>query len=75
VFRRSAAGPSGVLTPGCLPVFRYKIITEKPSGTISGQQKFENGNIEWSTEMPVSCSLSKSVLHKIRSIKIKVMRG
>ena len=44
-----------------LPPPRYKIITEKPSGTISGQQKFENGNIEWSTEMPVSCSLAKSV--------------
>lgn len=38
---------------------RYKIITEKPSGTISGHQKCENGKIEWSTEMPVSCSLSK----------------
>uniref|UniRef100_A0AAX7SNS9 Protein kinase domain-containing protein n=1 Tax=Astatotilapia calliptera TaxID=8154 RepID=A0AAX7SNS9_ASTCA len=37
----------------------YKIITEKPSGTISGHQKCENGKIEWSTEMPVSCSLSK----------------
>lgn len=43
----------------CLLSRRYKIITEKPSGTISGQQKFENGKIEWSTEMPVSCSLSK----------------
>uniref|UniRef100_A0A3Q1H9C5 Serine/threonine-protein kinase TBK1 n=1 Tax=Anabas testudineus TaxID=64144 RepID=A0A3Q1H9C5_ANATE len=35
----------------------YKIITEKPSGTISGHQKCENGKIEWSTEMPVSCIL------------------
>uniref|UniRef100_A0A7N6FAZ5 Protein kinase domain-containing protein n=1 Tax=Anabas testudineus TaxID=64144 RepID=A0A7N6FAZ5_ANATE len=26
----------------------YKIITEKPSGTISGHQKCENGKIEWS---------------------------
>uniref|UniRef100_A0A3B1KBW2 Serine/threonine-protein kinase TBK1 n=1 Tax=Astyanax mexicanus TaxID=7994 RepID=A0A3B1KBW2_ASTMX len=58
---------------GCLP-FRpfegprrnkevmYKIITEKPSGAISGHQKFENGKIEWCAEMPVSCSLSRATL-------------
>uniref|UniRef100_A0A8B9LEU1 Protein kinase domain-containing protein n=1 Tax=Astyanax mexicanus TaxID=7994 RepID=A0A8B9LEU1_ASTMX len=57
---------------GCLP-FRpfegprrnkevmYKIITEKPSGAISGHQKFENGKIEWCAEMPVSCSLSRGL--------------
>ncbi|NXU50626.1 TBK1 kinase, partial [Turnix velox] len=39
----------------------YKIITGKPSGAISGIQKAENGPIEWSWEMPVSCSLSKGL--------------
>ncbi|XP_059702960.1 serine/threonine-protein kinase TBK1 [Haemorhous mexicanus] len=39
----------------------YKIITGKPSGAISGVQKAENGPIEWSWEMPVSCSLSKGL--------------
>ncbi|KAJ8381224.1 hypothetical protein SKAU_G00020020, partial [Synaphobranchus kaupii] len=39
----------------------YKIITEKPSGAISGVQKFENGKIEWSTDMPISCILSKDL--------------
>ncbi|TRY82710.1 hypothetical protein DNTS_018772 [Danionella cerebrum] len=39
----------------------YKIITEKPSGAVSGQQKCENGKIEWSSEMPISCSLSKGL--------------
>uniref|UniRef100_A0A803TDA4 Serine/threonine-protein kinase TBK1 n=1 Tax=Anolis carolinensis TaxID=28377 RepID=A0A803TDA4_ANOCA len=39
----------------------YKIITGKPSGAISGVQKAENGPIEWSREMPVSCSLSKGL--------------
>ncbi|KAM4672252.1 serine/threonine-protein kinase TBK1 isoform 2-T6 [Amazona ochrocephala] len=39
----------------------YKIITGKPSGAISGIQKAENGPIEWSREMPVSCSLSKGL--------------
>ncbi|KAL7982625.1 hypothetical protein Chor_010223 [Crotalus horridus] len=39
----------------------YKIITGKPSGAISGVQKAENGPIEWSRDMPVSCSLSKGL--------------
>ncbi|NWU31525.1 TBK1 kinase, partial [Dyaphorophyia castanea] len=39
----------------------YKIITGKPSGAISGIQKAENGPIEWSLEMPISCSLSKGL--------------
>ncbi|TRZ18997.1 hypothetical protein HGM15179_008129 [Zosterops borbonicus] len=39
----------------------YKIITGKPSGAISGIQKAENGPIEWSWEMPISCSLSKGL--------------
>ncbi|XP_065489433.1 serine/threonine-protein kinase TBK1 [Caloenas nicobarica] len=39
----------------------YKIITGKPPGAISGIQKAENGPIEWSWEMPVSCSLSKGL--------------
>lgn len=47
-----------VFTEPFVPL-RYKIITEKPPGTISGHQKSENGKIEWSTEMPVSCSLAK----------------
>nr|XP_060515642.1 serine/threonine-protein kinase TBK1 [Panthera onca] len=39
----------------------YKIITGKPSGAISGVQKAENGPIDWSGDMPISCSLSRSV--------------
>ncbi|XP_074798224.1 serine/threonine-protein kinase TBK1 isoform X3 [Natator depressus] len=40
----------------------YKIITGKPSGAISGVQKAENGPIEWSRDMPISCSLSKAAI-------------
>ncbi|XP_053318026.1 serine/threonine-protein kinase TBK1 [Spea bombifrons] len=36
----------------------YKIITGKPSGAISGVQRAENGPIEWSRDLPLSCSLS-----------------
>lgn len=36
----------------------YKIITGKPSGAISGVQRAENGPIEWSRELTLSCNLS-----------------
>ncbi|KAM4678197.1 serine/threonine-protein kinase TBK1 [Discoglossus pictus] len=36
----------------------YKIITGKPSGAISGVQRAENGLIEWSRDLPITCSLS-----------------
>ncbi|KAG8447019.1 hypothetical protein GDO86_014460 [Hymenochirus boettgeri] len=36
----------------------YKIITGKPSGAISGVQRAENGPIEWSRELPITCNLS-----------------
>uniref|UniRef100_A0A8C4LHL2 Serine/threonine-protein kinase TBK1 n=1 Tax=Equus asinus asinus TaxID=83772 RepID=A0A8C4LHL2_EQUAS len=39
----------------------YKILTGKPSGAISGVQKAENGPIDWSGDMPVSCSLSRGL--------------
>ncbi|XP_078532253.1 serine/threonine-protein kinase TBK1 [Lissotriton helveticus] len=39
----------------------YQIITGKPSGAISGLQKAENGPIEWSRDMPASCSLSRGL--------------
>lgn len=53
-------GGWGGLASGDQRLFcRYQIITEKPAGSISGLQKCENGKIEWSSDMPVSCSLSK----------------
>ncbi|XP_063073308.1 serine/threonine-protein kinase TBK1 [Engraulis encrasicolus] len=53
----------------------YKIITEKPSGTISGQQKFENGKIEWSSEMPVSCSLSKGLQSLLTPVLANILEA
>lgn len=41
-----------------LPFNRYKITTEKPPGAIAGVQRQENGSIEWSYELPVTCQLS-----------------
>uniref|UniRef100_A0AAQ5Z5W9 Protein kinase domain-containing protein n=1 Tax=Amphiprion ocellaris TaxID=80972 RepID=A0AAQ5Z5W9_AMPOC len=53
----------------------YKIITEKPSGTISGLQKCENGKIEWSTEMPVSCSLSKGLQSLLTPVLANILEA
>ncbi|XP_066559380.1 inhibitor of nuclear factor kappa-B kinase subunit epsilon isoform X2 [Amia ocellicauda] len=54
---------------GCLPFIpfggprknkqiMYNITTQKPQGAIAGVQRVEDGNIEWSYELPVSCQLS-----------------
>ncbi|XP_045685733.1 serine/threonine-protein kinase TBK1 isoform X4 [Phyllostomus hastatus] len=52
----------------------YKIITGKPSGAISGVQKAENGPIDWSAEMPVSCSLSRAtVFHDLVYKQTKII--
>lgn len=40
------------------PSHRYKITTEKPPGAIAGIQRQENGAIEWSYELPITCRLS-----------------
>ncbi|XP_051974184.1 serine/threonine-protein kinase TBK1-like [Xyrauchen texanus] len=53
----------------------YKIITEKPSGAISGHQKFENGKIEWSTEMPISCSLSKGLQSLLTPVLANILEA
>ncbi|XP_042656095.1 inhibitor of nuclear factor kappa-B kinase subunit epsilon isoform X2 [Tyto alba] len=40
----------------------YKITTEKPPGAIAGIQRQENGSIEWSYELPITCRLSVIVV-------------
>ncbi|RXN08124.1 serine threonine- kinase TBK1 [Labeo rohita] len=53
----------------------YKIITEKPPGAISGHQKFENGKIEWSSEMPISCSLSKGLQSLLTPVLANILEA
>ncbi|XP_020858751.1 inhibitor of nuclear factor kappa-B kinase subunit epsilon isoform X1 [Phascolarctos cinereus] len=36
----------------------FRITTEKPTGAIAGTQKRENGPLEWSYKLPVTCRLS-----------------
>ena len=38
---------------------RYRIISQKESGVISGQQHFEGGPILWGRELPATCLLSR----------------
>lgn len=49
---------SAPFTSKQFPFNRYKITTEKPPGAIAGVQRQENGSIEWSYELPVTCQLS-----------------
>lgn len=39
----------------------YLITTKKASGVISGMQTSENGQIEWSRQMPPHCQLSEGL--------------
>ncbi|XP_069797988.1 serine/threonine-protein kinase TBK1-like isoform X2 [Narcine bancroftii] len=39
----------------------HKITTEKPKGMIAGVQHRENGPVEWSEELPVTCRLSEGL--------------
>ncbi|XP_033051385.1 inhibitor of nuclear factor kappa-B kinase subunit epsilon isoform X3 [Trachypithecus francoisi] len=36
----------------------YRITTEKPAGAIAGAQRRENGPLEWSYTLPITCQLS-----------------
>ena len=36
----------------------YRITTEKQPGVISGVQTSDNGPIDWSKDLPVTCQLS-----------------
>lgn len=51
---RWARGPADQVPPRP----RYRITTEKPAGAIAGTQKQENGPLEWSYTLPVTCRLS-----------------
>ncbi|KAI4786202.1 hypothetical protein KUCAC02_037279, partial [Chaenocephalus aceratus] len=43
--------------------------------TISGHQKSENGKIEWNTEMPVSCSLSKGLQSLLTPVLANILEA
>lgn len=50
---------------------RFKITTEKPTGAISGLQRFADGSIEWSYSLPHSCQLSQYVSTYIHASHVR----
>ncbi|NXG69746.1 IKKE kinase, partial [Baryphthengus martii] len=51
----------------------YKITTEKPPGAIAGVQRQENGSIEWSYELPVTCHLSTGLKDQLIPILANIL--
>ncbi|NWI59176.1 IKKE kinase, partial [Calyptomena viridis] len=53
----------------------YKITTEKPPGAIAGVQRQENGNIEWSYELPITCRLSVGLKDQLIPILANILEA
>ncbi|NWY36630.1 IKKE kinase, partial [Sylvia atricapilla] len=51
----------------------YKITTEKPPGAIAGIQRQENGTIEWSYELPITCRLSTGLKDQLIPILANIL--
>ncbi|NXM17218.1 IKKE kinase, partial [Ploceus nigricollis] len=51
----------------------YKITTEKPPGAIAGIQRQENGNIEWSYKLPITCRLSTGLKDQLIPILANIL--
>ncbi|NWZ93237.1 IKKE kinase, partial [Nesospiza acunhae] len=51
----------------------YKITTEKPPGAIAGIQRQENGSIEWSYELPITCRLSTGLKDQLIPILANIL--
>ncbi|OXB67162.1 hypothetical protein ASZ78_015803 [Callipepla squamata] len=51
----------------------YKITTEKPPGAIAGVQRQENGGIEWSYELPLTCQLSAGLKDQLVPILANIL--
>ncbi|XP_058711673.1 inhibitor of nuclear factor kappa-B kinase subunit epsilon isoform X2 [Poecile atricapillus] len=51
----------------------YKITTEKPPGAIAGIQRQENGSIEWSYELPITCRLSTGLKDQLIPVLANIL--
>ncbi|XP_047560907.1 inhibitor of nuclear factor kappa-B kinase subunit epsilon isoform X9 [Lutra lutra] len=51
----------------------YRITTEKPAGAIAGTQKEENGPLEWSYTLPVTCRLSLGLQSQLVPILANIL--
>ncbi|XP_037011253.2 inhibitor of nuclear factor kappa-B kinase subunit epsilon [Artibeus jamaicensis] len=51
----------------------YRITTEKPAGAIAGAQRRENGPLEWSYTLPVTCQLSMGLQGQLVPILANIL--
>ncbi|XP_027467865.1 inhibitor of nuclear factor kappa-B kinase subunit epsilon isoform X7 [Zalophus californianus] len=51
----------------------YRITTEKPSGAIAGTQRQENGPLEWSYSLPITCRLSMGLQSQLVPILANIL--
>ncbi|KAM7055309.1 inhibitor of nuclear factor kappa-B kinase subunit epsilon [Molossus nigricans] len=51
----------------------YRITTEKPAGAIAGTQRQENGPLEWSYALPITCQLSMGLQHQLVPILANIL--
>ncbi|XP_063096029.1 inhibitor of nuclear factor kappa-B kinase subunit epsilon isoform X3 [Cavia porcellus] len=51
----------------------YRITTEKPAGAIAGAQRRENGPLEWSYSLPVTCQLSMGLQSQLVPILANIL--
>ncbi|XP_023042651.1 inhibitor of nuclear factor kappa-B kinase subunit epsilon isoform X2 [Piliocolobus tephrosceles] len=51
----------------------YRITTEKPAGAIAGAQRRENGPLEWSYTLPITCQLSPGLQSQLVPILANIL--
>ncbi|XP_054419256.1 inhibitor of nuclear factor kappa-B kinase subunit epsilon [Pteronotus mesoamericanus] len=51
----------------------YRITTEKPAGAIAGTQRRENGPLEWSYTLPITCQLSMGLQSQLVPILANIL--
>uniref|UniRef100_F7IAP3 Inhibitor of nuclear factor kappa-B kinase subunit epsilon n=1 Tax=Callithrix jacchus TaxID=9483 RepID=F7IAP3_CALJA len=51
----------------------YRITTEKPAGAIAGTQRRENGPLEWSYTLPITCQLSLGLQSQLVPILANIL--
>lgn len=51
----------------------YRIIREKPAGAIAGAQRRENGPLEWSYSLPITCQLSVGLQSQLVPILANIL--
>ncbi|KAB0343669.1 hypothetical protein FD754_020595, partial [Muntiacus muntjak] len=53
----------------------YRITTEKPAGAIAGTQRRENGPLEWSYTLPITCQLSMGLQNQLVPILANILEA